>query len=92
MLLDLVSEHMDDLFWLCETIASGCVSRGWKPTSSQEKKCHFLQAVGVSDLAFTITFKLRHALADRMAGTLCGSYNSALLVWIVNCLLLSTVH
>ena len=55
-----VNEHMDDLFWFCETIASGCVSGGWKPFSSQEKKRQFSQAVGVSDLAFAIMVLEKH--------------------------------
>ena len=57
----LVNEHMDDLFWFCETIASGCVSGGWKPFSSQEKKRQFSQAVGVSDLAFAIMVLEKHS-------------------------------
>ena len=56
-----VNEHMDDLFWFCETIASGCVSGGWKPTSSQDKKSKFSQAVGGSDLAFAIMVLEKHS-------------------------------
>ena len=54
-------EHLEDVFWFCETVASGCVSGGWKPTSTQDKKSKFSQAVGVSDLAFAIMVLEKHS-------------------------------